>query len=72
VPGLADVSAVSAGALHSLALTGDRQVMAWGWNAVGQLGTGSTVDRIQPVAIPTLANIASISGGALHSVAIQA
>ena len=36
---------------HSLALKSDGTVWAWGWNAYGQLGDGTTVDRWQPVQV---------------------
>jgi len=38
---------VSCGSRHSLALTSDGQVFAWGWNALGQLGI--PVDASDPV-----------------------
>ncbi|MGH9277740.1 MAG: RCC1 domain-containing protein, partial [Acidimicrobiales bacterium] len=44
-------------------------VRAWGWNAIGQLGDGTTVDRWSPVPVPGLTGVASVSGGALHSLA---
>ena len=37
---LADVQAVSVGYSHSMALTRDDKVFAWGWNRYGQLGNG--------------------------------
>ncbi len=42
VPGLSGVKEVAAGAGHSLALLENGTVMAWGENADGQLGDGST------------------------------
>jgi alpha-tubulin suppressor-like RCC1 family protein len=42
VEGLSGVTAVAAGGFHSLALLEDGTVMAWGQNAYGQLGLGST------------------------------
>ena len=43
IPGLAGVQirAVSAGGRHSLALTADGGILAWGADDRGQLGTGS-------------------------------
>ena len=57
VPGLTNVVAVSAGALHSVALRSDGTVWSWGWNGVGQLGDGSTVNRVLPVKVSGLAGI---------------
>ncbi len=59
-PGLAlslpgGIKAIAAGALgHALALGPDGRVWAWGFNAYGQLGDGTAVDRPTPVVIPGL------------------
>jgi alpha-tubulin suppressor-like RCC1 family protein len=45
------ITAVSAGTDHSLALTEDGRVLAWGNNDRGQLGDGTTTDRIAPVLV---------------------
>jgi alpha-tubulin suppressor-like RCC1 family protein len=70
VPGLHDVSAVSAGLLHSLAVSGGR-VYAWGWNGYGQLGDGTTATRLRPVQVPGLSDIVAVSAGAYHSLALR-
>ncbi len=41
VPGLANISSVAAGLNHSLAVTSDGTVWAWGANINGQLGDGT-------------------------------
>ena len=48
---LAGVIAVAAGSGHSLALSADGTVWAWGSNDAGQLGDGSTTDRSLPVRV---------------------
>ncbi|MFY1695294.1 RCC1 domain-containing protein [Solwaraspora sp. WMMA2101] len=48
---LTGVIAIVAGEYHSLALLRDRTVVAWGYNIAGQLGDGSTVDRLTPVRV---------------------
>ncbi len=58
---------------HSLGLTRDGRVMAWGWNLVGQLGDGTTVDRIRPVEVQGLPEddpVVQIAAGALFSMAL--
>lgn len=61
---------VSAGAYHSLAMLSEGTIWAWGSNALGQLGDGTSVDRPQPIQVPGLRSATAISAGALHSVAV--
>ncbi len=62
---------LAAGEAHSLALTADGSVWAWGSNDRGQLGDGSRRDRSQPARIANLSNIVAIAGGTSHSVAVD-
>ena len=64
--------ALAAGSLHSLALGSDGQVYAWGRNANGQLGDGSTTQRTSPVALSLPAGVTAlaIEAGASHSLAL--
>ena len=48
------VAAIGAGSDHSLAIDAAGNVWSWGYNSIGQLGDGSTTDRIAPVQIPGL------------------
>jgi len=48
---LHDVTAFSAGASHSLAVTSDGYLWAWGDNSSGQLGDGTTVAQQKPIAV---------------------
>ncbi len=61
VDGLAKVVQVSAGLLHSLALDGNADVRAWGYNALGMLGNGDTTDQNVPVKVAELTNVKAIS-----------
>ncbi|HEY4895852.1 MAG TPA: IPT/TIG domain-containing protein [Solirubrobacteraceae bacterium] len=69
---LGEVSAVSAGQFHSLALLGDGTVMAWGRNSSGQLGTGNTTGSSVPVAVPGLSEVTAVTAGSIHSLALLA
>ncbi len=51
VPGLSQVSAISAGESHRLALLQDGTVWAWGENGAGQIGDGTQENRAMPVQV---------------------
>ena len=70
IPGLEDVISISAGDRHSMALTRDGKVFAWGSNAYGQLGDGTRENRLTPVAVQGLEDVISISAGGDHSMAL--
>jgi len=63
--------AVAAGGGHSLALKANGTVWAWGRNASGQLGDGSTTDRNTPVAVGGLSGVTQIAAGGRHSLALK-
>lgn len=48
---------IAVGAFHNLALLEDGTLWAWGNNEYGQLGTGDTQPRSQPVAIDGLSGL---------------
>ena len=70
VGGLTEVSAVSAGISHSLALLKDGKVMAWGENRFGELGNGTTENSDVPVEVPGLSGVIAISAGGDFSLAL--
>jgi alpha-tubulin suppressor-like RCC1 family protein len=55
--------AIAAGSEHNLALLSDGEVMAWGENWYGQLGTGNTVSTDTPVPVPGLIDVSEIAAG---------
>jgi len=71
-PPLTDVVSVAAGGYHSVALRADGTVWAWGWNAVGQVGDGTTMDRHAPVRVPALSGVVAVAAGLYHSLAVRA
>lgn len=72
------VKAVAAGRTHSLALTTDGKVWAWGANAKGQLGDGTKQNRKTPVQVKgpggdgLLMQVVTIAAGGTHSLALRA
>lgn len=66
----AAVPRVAAGANHTLALTREGTVLSWGKNDAGQIGDGSTGDKLSPFQVPALDQVVSIAAGYNHSVAL--
>ncbi|UWG96547.1 cell wall-binding repeat-containing protein [Dehalobacter sp. DCM] len=68
---LDSVKAISAGTDFALALKDDGTVWAWGNNTRGQLGDGSSEQRLSYIQVPNLTGITQISAGADHSMALD-
>ncbi|CAB3392649.1 RCC1 domain-containing protein [Kyrpidia spormannii] len=68
------IQAVAAGAYHSLALTSDGRVFAWGANSYGQLGDGTTnsaLSAVQVQGLTTASTVAvAVAAGGNHSLAL--
>ncbi|HEY5895710.1 MAG TPA: chitobiase/beta-hexosaminidase C-terminal domain-containing protein [Chthoniobacterales bacterium] len=72
VSNISGAVSVVAGKTHFLAALGNGTVMGWGENSSGQLGTGTTSDRmLLPVAVTGLTGAFSVAGGNTHSLAIK-
>ena len=69
------VAAVSTGAMHSLAVTSDGTVYAWGDNGNGKLGNPSVPYSAVPIAVSTSGvlsgkTIVAVAAGSYHSLAL--
>jgi alpha-tubulin suppressor-like RCC1 family protein len=60
-----------AGGYHSLAAKEDGTVWGWGNNGYGQLGDGSTTQRLTPVQAFSVTGVVDIRGGTYHSLALR-
>ncbi|KAG7033257.1 Ultraviolet-B receptor UVR8, partial [Cucurbita argyrosperma subsp. argyrosperma] len=72
VQGLDMVKLIAVGAFHNLALQEDGTLWAWGNNEYGQLGTGDTQPRSQPIPVQGLSGLTlvDIAAGGWHSTAL--
>ena len=73
---LKDITVISAGTNHTVALKDDGTVWAWGYNYYGQLGDGTITTRRYPVQVMSdstteLKDITVISAGTNHTVALK-
>jgi alpha-tubulin suppressor-like RCC1 family protein len=67
---LGEAATVAAGWGHSLVLLKGGQVLAWGGNGFGQLGTGTTTSSDEPVAVDGLSTATAIAAGGDYSLGI--
>jgi len=63
--------AIAAGLYHTAGLRSDGTVWAWGDNAYGQLGDGTTTQRNTPVQVSGLSSVTAIAAGEYHTVALE-
>lgn len=69
--GVCPTALVSA-SLHSCALTIASGIWCWGRNESGQLGDGSTTERVVPTRVAGIASAVAVSAGGAHTCAILA
>jgi alpha-tubulin suppressor-like RCC1 family protein len=72
MPGGAKVRAISAGCSFGLALTTGGHVLAWGDDAYGELGDGSTVNSRSPVTVrlPRGTKVSAVNAGCYQGFAV--
>lgn len=66
------LSQVVTGARHSCALPGDGSVRCWGDNSRGQLGDGTTVQRLFPVRVVGIEDALQLGAGDDHTCVLHA
>ncbi|MGE5286346.1 MAG: PASTA domain-containing protein [Micromonosporaceae bacterium] len=71
VAGLTGVTKIAAGGFFSLALRSDGTVWAWGSNATGELGDGTTTSSPVPVRVTGLSQVTGIAAGYSAAYAIR-
>ena len=74
MPASTNWSSASAGALHTIAIKRDDTLYtlwAWGYNASGRLGDGTTTNRTAPTQIGTATTWSSVSVGVYHTAAVK-
>ena len=64
-------AAVSAGAFHSMAISANGGLYAWGQNSYGQLGNNGSSMLTAPTPIGTKNNWAVVAAGTTHTMGVQ-
>ncbi|MBI5562885.1 MAG: hypothetical protein HY894_08575 [Deltaproteobacteria bacterium] len=62
---------LAAGSGHTVFIKSDGSLWAWGSNAYGQIGDGTTVDKSRPVRVGADNDWATVSAGDGHTAAIK-
>ncbi|HNX69646.1 MAG TPA: FecR domain-containing protein, partial [Candidatus Omnitrophota bacterium] len=67
---LTEVIQIAGGGSHTLALLANGTVMSWGFNGDGQLGDGTSIERLLPVLVSGLSGVTAVAAGISHSLAL--
>src|SRR5438132_4147111 len=62
-------ASLSAGLLHTCGATITNHMYCWGWNRDGEIGDGSTTDRVYAMAVSDVLTFSTIGAGGGHSCA---
>jgi alpha-tubulin suppressor-like RCC1 family protein len=66
-----DVASVSAGGLHTCAVTVDGALACWGYNSQGEVGDNTNTTRVTPTGVSGLGSgVAAVAAGAEHTCAL--
>ncbi len=65
-----NLTSIHAGDSHTCALLSDKTIECWGNNSNGQLGDGSTTNRMTPVNVSSISNATAIGGGGTFTCAL--
>ena len=68
---LTGVITIAAGNSFSLALKADGTLWGWGLNSSGQLGDGTSTQRLTPVQVSSLTGVRAIAAGGFHALAAK-
>jgi alpha-tubulin suppressor-like RCC1 family protein len=68
---LSSITAIAAGANHTMALKSNGTVWAAGYGRLGQLGTGAFTDSSTPVQVIKVSGMIVIGAGMNHSLAVE-
>jgi alpha-tubulin suppressor-like RCC1 family protein len=73
VSGISTATAIDAGSMmHTCGLLADHTARCWGLNDYGQLGDGTTTNRLTPVAVSGINTATAITAGYEHTCALLA
>ncbi len=61
---------LSSGGKHTCGITSAGAAYCWGWNGLGQLGNGTTINSTIPVAVSGAISFAAVSAGGEHTCGI--
>ena len=57
--------------LHTCSVDLTRALWCWGSNAYGQLGDGTSTDRLSPTAVSQLTDVAAVTAGGIHTCVLR-
>lgn len=60
-------ASTTTGHYHTCAVTSTGNVQCWGNNSAGQLGDGTTTERLAPVTVSGLNNVTAVTAGKYHT-----